>query len=317
MGRPDADLLFVGEGPGAEEDRQGLPFVGRSGKLLDRLLAGGARHDPRPSATSRTSSSAGRPRTAIREPDEIDGLPAVARSSSSSSSIRRSSSRSATSPPSCCSRRTRASRSCAGAPIRSATLCSSRRCTPLPRSAAVPSRSRRCEPTSCGPSSPSPHDRVASLRSKGVDDTQAVAGVSRVARAARRPHPSRRRARRRARPRSRRASPAGSASPSPSRARRSRSSIATTGGLVVHHVDVYRLDRLREVDRSRAVRDARRGSHAHRVGRRGHARTARRLPRDPHRLRRRRRRRSRHRVRRGRAVVGRTSRARSATALER
>jgi DNA polymerase len=39
MGRPDADLLFVGEGPGAEEDRQGLPFVGRSGKLLDRLLA--------------------------------------------------------------------------------------------------------------------------------------------------------------------------------------------------------------------------------------------------------------------------------------
>ena len=39
MGRPDADLLFVGEGPGAEEDKQGLPFVGRSGKLLDRLLA--------------------------------------------------------------------------------------------------------------------------------------------------------------------------------------------------------------------------------------------------------------------------------------
>ncbi len=38
MGRPDADLLFVGEGPGAEEDKQGLPFVGRSGKLLDRLL---------------------------------------------------------------------------------------------------------------------------------------------------------------------------------------------------------------------------------------------------------------------------------------
>lgn len=39
MGDPDADLMFVGEGPGAEEDRQGLPFVGRSGKLLDRLLA--------------------------------------------------------------------------------------------------------------------------------------------------------------------------------------------------------------------------------------------------------------------------------------
>jgi len=37
-GDPDADLLFVGEGPGAEEDRQGLPFVGRSGQLLDRLM---------------------------------------------------------------------------------------------------------------------------------------------------------------------------------------------------------------------------------------------------------------------------------------
>ncbi|MDE0669006.1 MAG: uracil-DNA glycosylase [Acidimicrobiia bacterium] len=38
-GDPDADLMLVGEGPGAEEDRHGLPFVGRSGKLLDELLA--------------------------------------------------------------------------------------------------------------------------------------------------------------------------------------------------------------------------------------------------------------------------------------
>jgi DNA polymerase len=38
MGAPDADLMFVGEAPGAEEDLQGLPFVGRSGKLLDQLL---------------------------------------------------------------------------------------------------------------------------------------------------------------------------------------------------------------------------------------------------------------------------------------
>jgi DNA polymerase len=38
MGDPNADLLFIGEGPGAEEDRQGLPFVGRSGQLLDKLL---------------------------------------------------------------------------------------------------------------------------------------------------------------------------------------------------------------------------------------------------------------------------------------
>jgi len=38
MGDPRASLMFIGEGPGEEEDRQGLPFVGRSGKLLDRLL---------------------------------------------------------------------------------------------------------------------------------------------------------------------------------------------------------------------------------------------------------------------------------------
>ncbi len=37
-GNPAADLVFVGEGPGAEEDKQGLPFVGRSGQLLDRLV---------------------------------------------------------------------------------------------------------------------------------------------------------------------------------------------------------------------------------------------------------------------------------------
>jgi uracil-DNA glycosylase family 4 len=38
-GDPRADVMFVGEGPGAEEDKQGLPFVGRSGQLLDRLIA--------------------------------------------------------------------------------------------------------------------------------------------------------------------------------------------------------------------------------------------------------------------------------------
>jgi len=37
-GDPDADLMFVGEAPGREEDLQGVPFVGRSGQLLDRLL---------------------------------------------------------------------------------------------------------------------------------------------------------------------------------------------------------------------------------------------------------------------------------------
>jgi DNA polymerase len=39
-GDADADLMFVGEAPGAEEDRQGLPFVGRAGQLLNQMLEG-------------------------------------------------------------------------------------------------------------------------------------------------------------------------------------------------------------------------------------------------------------------------------------
>ena len=37
-GNPEADLMILGEAPGAEEDRQGTPFVGPSGQLLDRML---------------------------------------------------------------------------------------------------------------------------------------------------------------------------------------------------------------------------------------------------------------------------------------
>ncbi len=46
-GNADADLMFVGEAPGAEEDRQGLPFVGRAGQLLNQMLGeiGLARED--------------------------------------------------------------------------------------------------------------------------------------------------------------------------------------------------------------------------------------------------------------------------------
>ena len=39
-GHPDADLMFVGEAPGFHEDKQGVPFVGQAGKLLDKLLGG-------------------------------------------------------------------------------------------------------------------------------------------------------------------------------------------------------------------------------------------------------------------------------------
>ena len=38
-GNPDSDVMFIGEAPGADEDRQGLPFVGVSGQLLDRMIA--------------------------------------------------------------------------------------------------------------------------------------------------------------------------------------------------------------------------------------------------------------------------------------
>ena len=39
VGDPHADLMFVGEGPGADEDEQGAPFVGRAGQLLNNMIA--------------------------------------------------------------------------------------------------------------------------------------------------------------------------------------------------------------------------------------------------------------------------------------
>lgn len=53
-GRPGAHLMIIGEAPGAEEDRQGKPFVGKSGQLLDRMLAaiGLSRAAPAPEASA-------------------------------------------------------------------------------------------------------------------------------------------------------------------------------------------------------------------------------------------------------------------------
>lgn len=45
VGSPKADLMFIGEAPGRDEDLQGEPFVGRSGKLLDRLMLEELGHD--------------------------------------------------------------------------------------------------------------------------------------------------------------------------------------------------------------------------------------------------------------------------------
>jgi len=39
VGNPDADLMFVGEAPGGDEDVQGIPFVGRAGQLLTKMIA--------------------------------------------------------------------------------------------------------------------------------------------------------------------------------------------------------------------------------------------------------------------------------------
>ena len=39
VGKPDADIMFIGEGPGEQEDLQGEPFVGPAGKFLDEMLS--------------------------------------------------------------------------------------------------------------------------------------------------------------------------------------------------------------------------------------------------------------------------------------
>ena len=64
VGTPQAEVVIVGEAPGANEDRQGEPFVGRAGKLLDDMLAmiGSTAR----ASTSPTASSAVRRRTATR-----------------------------------------------------------------------------------------------------------------------------------------------------------------------------------------------------------------------------------------------------------
>lgn len=40
IGNKNADIMFIGEGPGADEDKQGIPFVGKAGKLMDRAFEG-------------------------------------------------------------------------------------------------------------------------------------------------------------------------------------------------------------------------------------------------------------------------------------
>ncbi len=63
-GNANADLMFVGEAPGANEDKQGVPFVGQAGKLLDQLL--GEIGLTRPDVFVVNVSNAVLPATAIR-----------------------------------------------------------------------------------------------------------------------------------------------------------------------------------------------------------------------------------------------------------
>ena len=45
MGNEQSKLVFVGEGPGADEDAQGIPFVGRAGQLLTQMIEGTAKKE--------------------------------------------------------------------------------------------------------------------------------------------------------------------------------------------------------------------------------------------------------------------------------
>ena len=67
VGDPHADLLFVGEGPGEQEDLTGEPFVGRAGRLLTSLIEGiGLTRDAGVHRQRREVPPAGQPRPAAR-----------------------------------------------------------------------------------------------------------------------------------------------------------------------------------------------------------------------------------------------------------
>lgn len=68
-GAANADLMFVGEGPGAEEDAQGLPFVGPAGQLLDRII--GAIGLKREEVYITNTVKCRPPRNRDPEPDEV------------------------------------------------------------------------------------------------------------------------------------------------------------------------------------------------------------------------------------------------------
>ena len=70
VGNPEADLMFVGEAPGADEDLQGIPFVGRAGQLLTRIIE--AIHLERGDVYIANVIKCRPPQNRNPEPDEVD-----------------------------------------------------------------------------------------------------------------------------------------------------------------------------------------------------------------------------------------------------
>ena len=257
MGDPDADLMFVGEGPGAEEDKQGLPFVGRSGKLLDRLILEEMGLTRRATVYIANVVKCRPPGNRDPRPDEIEACrpylerqldliaPTVVVTLGSFATK-------------LLLETNEGDHQAAGPhlPVR-APACWSRRCIPRASCVAAPSRWRRCAPTSCGPSSPSPRPVAAACRTDAHHDDHDLARTDRGrrgdpgagCRAGRsRPRPATSPARRRPGRRQDRVRPGLRRG-----ARASTDQITSptftlvhdyAGRLALHHLDVYRLEHL-------------------------------------------------------------------------
>ena len=79
VGNPDADLMFVGEAPGADEDQQGEPFVGRAGQLLTKIIeAIGLKRDRRLHRQRDQVPSAGQPQPGARRGGAVRAVPVPA-----------------------------------------------------------------------------------------------------------------------------------------------------------------------------------------------------------------------------------------------
>ena len=76
VGNPDSPLVFVGEGPGADEDEQGIPFVGRAGQLLTQMIEGTAKKEGIPLLRDQTYIcnvvKCRPPGNRTPEPDEVE-----------------------------------------------------------------------------------------------------------------------------------------------------------------------------------------------------------------------------------------------------